>query len=333
MNFEDLHIIAEAGTNHNGDFQTAKRLVDVAKQAQANSVKFQVIYPEGLYLPGNYKYGNSNMEKVIAMRRRLMLSDDEYKKLAEYANKVGISFTSSVFDKRGLDLIASFNPEYIKISSTDLNNFQLLRKAAEKGIRIVLSTGMSELAEIEKSVNELYKSGFSDIVLLHCVSVYPAKLENMNLGYIDTLKSAFGLPVGLSDHTRSSIAACIALTKGISYIEKHFTLDSSQEGFDHTYALEPKELVEFIKDIRQSILSLQKPEKKLLEDEMNIKKLARRSIYVARDIQENEIITENDILIVRPPSILSADQIDSVIGKKAAKNIKKHQPVSLNIIK
>jgi sialic acid synthase SpsE len=333
MNFKDLHIIAEAGTNHNGDFQTAQRLIDVAKEAKADSVKFQIIYPEGLYLPGDFKYGNTTMDKVIDMRRRLMLTDDEYQKLSEYAKKIEISFSASVFDKRGIDLITSFNPEYIKIASTDLNNLLLLRKAAEKGIKIILSTGMSKLSEIEKSVNELYKSGFSDIVLLHCVSVYPAKLEAMNLGFLDILKSEFGFPVGLSDHTIGSLAACIALTKGISYIEKHFTLDSSQEGFDHSYALDPEGLADYIQDIKQAILALQKSEDKLSENEVNIKNMARRSIYAARDILKDETITENDILVVRPPNILSADQIDLVIGKTASRNIKKHQPLALDMIR
>ncbi|MCK5706703.1 MAG: N-acetylneuraminate synthase family protein [Candidatus Aureabacteria bacterium] len=333
MNVKDVHVIAEAGTNHNGDFQTAKRLIDVAKESEADSVKFQIIYPEGLYLPGNFKFGNTTMDKVFDMRRRLMLTDDEYQQLSDYASKREIGFAASVFDKRGIDLISSFDPEYIKIASTDLNNLQLLRMAAEKGIRIILSTGMSELDEIERSVNELSKLNFSDIVLLHCVSAYPAKLEDMNLGFLDILKSEFGFPVGLSDHTRDSLASCVALTKGISYLEKHFTLDSTQEGFDHSYALDPCGLKKYIDDVRQSSLALQKAENKLLENEIKVKNMARRSIYAARDIQENEKISEDDVLIVRPPNILSADQIDSLLGKEVNKNIKKHQPLSLDIIK
>ena len=122
MNVKDVHVIAEAGTNHNGDFQTAKRLIDVAKESEADSVKFQIIYPEGLYLPGNFKFGNTTMDKVFDMRRRLMLTDDEYQQLSDYASKREIGFAASVFDKRGIDLISSFDPEYIKIASTDLNN-------------------------------------------------------------------------------------------------------------------------------------------------------------------------------------------------------------------
>ncbi|MFW5850685.1 MAG: N-acetylneuraminate synthase family protein [Bacteroidota bacterium] len=332
MKEEKVHIIAEAGTNHNGSFDTAKTLIDVAKEAEADSVKFQIIYPDRLYLPGEYEFGHYDINEVRAMRRRFMLTDNEYRKLSVYANQQGIKFSSSVFDQRGADLIAELKPEYIKIASTDLNNVKLLRIVSEKGIKMIVSTGMSSLSQVEKSVNEIYKTGNTDVVLMHCVSAYPSKLENMNLGFIDTLKTAFGFPVALSDHTQGSLAACIALSKGISYIEKHYTLDCNQEGFDHKYAAEPNVFKQYVKDIRMSEAALRRPEVKLAEDELYVKKRARRSLYAARDIKSGEVLSDDDILVVRPSAIVDASDYDFFVGQKTTMPIKQYEPFSFNII-
>jgi N,N'-diacetyllegionaminate synthase len=328
----NVHIIAEAGTNHNGNPKLAKILIDTAVKARADSVKFQIINPEHLYLPGKYKFGHYDITEVIAIRQKTRLADEVYRDLAEYAKNQGIAFSASVFDPEGLNLLASMNPPYIKIASTDLNNILFLRKVAEKGIKMIISTGMSPLSEVEHSVNELVRTGFRDIVLMHCVSAYPANLASMNLGFIDTLKTIFGFPVGLSDHTQGSIAACISLTKGVSFIEKHFTLNKNQEGFDHKYATEPDELIQFIEDLHNSYLALSKPEKKIGKDEDYVKERARRSIYAARHIRKGETITEEDILIVRPSNILSAEQVDNVLGKKARTDIPVYAPLSFELL-
>ncbi|MCK4662951.1 MAG: N-acetylneuraminate synthase family protein [Bacteroidales bacterium] len=329
---QDVHIIAEAGTNHNGNFATAKKLIDIAKKANAHSVKFQIIYPEGLYLPGEYEFGHYDIKEVIAMRKKFMLKDEEYIQLGEYCNDIGIKFTASVFDQKSLDLLTELKPSYIKIASTDLNNISFLRKVIEKGIKTILSTGMSSLSDIENTVNEITKTGFNDLVLMHCVSAYPAKLEDMNLGFIDTLRSAFGFPVGLSDHTQGSIAACMALVKDISYIEKHFTQDRTQEGFDHKYAMEENQLIEYVKNIQKSMLALDRQKNKLGKDELYIRKRARRSLYAARDITKGEIIEDKDILVVRPEGIMNASDIDLLVGKMIQKDIKQYQAFSLNFI-
>ncbi|MBU1013781.1 MAG: N-acetylneuraminate synthase family protein [Bacteroidetes bacterium] len=325
-------IIAEIGTNHNGNFDTAIKLIDVAVNANADSVKLQIINTEGLYLPGIYEFGNYDIREVRAMRDRYKLLDSEYQNLATYSITKNISFSASVFDLKGLALLMEFNPPYIKIASTDLNNISFLRKVAEKGKKIIISTGMSELSEIENTINEITKTGFSDLVLMHCVSAYPAKLENMNLGFIDTLRTQFGFPVALSDHTQSSIAACLALTKEVVFIEKHITLDVNQHGFDHKYAAEPEVFKQYIYDIKRAYQALQEPTSKLAEDEQYVKKRARRSIYAARDILIDEIIHEKDLLIVRPSNILTADKCDLVIGKKAKTKIQQFQPLSLELI-
>ncbi len=182
---EDIHVIAEAGTNHNGNLEKAKKLVDIAKYADADSVKFQIIYPYGLYLPGDYEYGHYDIKEVLRIRTEGMLQDEEYDELGAYCREKEISFTASAFDEKGLDLLMKFNPPYIKTASCDLNNIRFLRQVAERGKKMVVSTGMSSLKDIERSMNVLARAGHSDIVLLHCVSVYPAFLEQTNLGFIE----------------------------------------------------------------------------------------------------------------------------------------------------
>lgn len=331
-NKTDIHIIAEAGTNHNGDLATAKKLVDVAKKSGADSVKFQIIYPYGLYLPGEYWYGHYDIKEVIKIRQDSMLQDEEYHELAAYAKAQGISFTSSVFDTRGLDLLMNFDPAYIKIASCDLNNIRFLQEVAERGKKMIISTGMSSLSDVEKSVNALHKMNFDDIILLHCVSVYPASLEQANLGFIDTLKTAFGYEVGFSDHTGNSIAAAMAMVKGARYFEKHFTLDRTQKGFDHAYAMEEEGFTQYVEELHQAAQALSRSTTKLGEKEIYVRKRARRSLYAARTLEPGQVIGDEDVLIVRPEGLMNADDVELVVGKTVQKTIEQHQPFSLDLI-
>ncbi|MGD1961213.1 MAG: N-acetylneuraminate synthase family protein [Fulvivirga sp.] len=327
-----VHIIAEAGTNHNGNFETAKELVEVAADAGADSVKFQIIYPDNLYLPGNYKYGHYDIKKVIQMRRDFMLEDGDYAKLQEHALNRNIILSASVFCDQSTDLLASLNPPYIKIASTDLNNLRLIRYAATKGIKLIISTGMSTLSQVERTVNELSKINFKDFILMHCVSAYPTKLADMNLNFIDTLKTAFGCDIGLSDHTQNSIAACLALTKGIKYIEKHYTLDPKQEGFDHAYAADPDIFKRYVNDIREAESALIFPDRKLKDDELYVKQRARRSLYARKYLKKGHILRDEDILIVRPEGPLNSEDYDLIIGKKLVRDIDKNAPFTLDIM-
>lgn len=329
---QGVHIIAEAGTNHNGSVTAGRQLIDLAVRAKADSVKFQIIDPDNLYLPGRYKYGHYDIDHVREIRRRFMLTDAQYRELSEYAREKGIPFSASIFDLHGLNLLADLQPPYIKVASTDLNNLRLLRRVAEKGIRIILSTGMSSLGEIERSVTEILRTGFRDVVLMHCVSVYPAKLEEMNLSFIDTLRSAFGLPVGLSDHTEGSIAACLALTKGVTYIEKHFTYDRKAEGFDHAYAAENEDFVKYVADIRAAEIALKASPFKITDRERETRQRARRGLYAARDLLAGSIIQDADVLIVRPESVMSADQVDAVVGRRLTRNLPAFAPFTPDIL-
>jgi sialic acid synthase SpsE len=284
-------------------------------------------------LPGKYEFGRYDIDEVREMRRRFELRDDDYIKLSSYAKSRNLEFSASVFDYKGLDLLSRLSPPYIKIASTDLNNLLLLRRIAEHGIKMILSTGMSSLADIEKSVSEILKTGFNDIVLMHCISVYPAQLRDCNLGFIDTLRSAFGFPVGFSDHTQSSIAACLSVTKGVSYIEKHFTLDRKLEGFDHAYAAEKQELADYIADVRDAETALSITPQKLTEPELLTRKRARRSLYASRFLPAGTKITEEHVLVVRPQNVMSADEIDSLIGKTLNVDLNAYSPFAPQYLK
>lgn len=332
MSESKIHIIAEAGTNHNGNLNQAKELVNIASASKADSIKFQIIYPWGLYLPGDYEYGHYDIKEVIKIREDGMLKDEEYDELAAHAKTQDISFTASVFDERGLDLLLKFNPPYIKLASCDLNNIRLMRQVAERGKRMIISTGMSTMQDIEKSLNALAKVNFDNIVLLHCVSVYPAYLEKANVSFVKTLKDTFGFEVGYSDHTGTSHAACMAMTMGATWFEKHFTADRSQKGFDHAYAMEEKGMTDYVSDLRKAEQALIPREKKISDAERYTRKRARRSLYAARDLSAGTILTDADVLIVRPEGVMNADQIDLLIGQVLKVDLKQHAAFALEHI-
>lgn len=329
---EPIHIIAEAGTNNNGSLVKAKCLSDIAKRSGADSVKFQLIYPWGLYLQGNYEYGKYDIAKVIEIRSKGVMSDEEYSELNGYCNQHGIPFASSVFDIRGLELMLRFDPPYIKLASCDINNVRFLRQVAGCGKKIVISTGMSELAEIELGINTLLRAGASDLVVMHCVSNYPAYLKQANISFIHVLKKTFGLPVGFSDHTADSIASCMALAMGATWFEKHFTEDKTQEGLDHAYALVESEFTEYVRNLRDAQEAMVLREEKVSSDEKYTKRRARRSLYAASDLAEGHILTNEDVLVVRPENTMSADQVDMLIGKPLTKAIQQHQVFDLSYI-
>ena len=324
-----IHIIAEAGTNHGGNLETARKLVDAAVAAKADSVKFQIIYPEGLYLTKVWQDGALRDNPVVAARRAQMLRDEDYVLLAAHARDRGIPFSASVFDERGLNLLASLDPPFIKIASCDLNNHPLLARAAATGKRLVVSTGMSTLADVDASVEVLRREGARDVVLLHCVSVYPCPTEAMNLGFIDTLRAAFGLPVGFSDHSESSVAAAIAVAKGATWIEKHFTLDRKAEGFDHAYAMEPAQLASYIADVRAAEAACARPASKLGDAERTVMQRARRGLYAARDLPVGAAITPEDVLVVRPEGPLAPPDLRHVVGCRLRRALRAHEPIEL----
>jgi N,N'-diacetyllegionaminate synthase len=327
-----VHIIAEAGTNHNASPETARRLIDVAHRAGADSVKFQIIYPEGLYVGQIRKDGEYVDNEVIATRRAGMLGDNDYRQLAKHAQTVGIPLSASVFDRRSLDLLNELDPPYIKIASCDLNNIPLLKSSAELGRPLIVSTGMSRLGEIEQAVEAITSTGNQQLVLMHCVSIYPCSTAEMNLAFLQTLKTAFGFPIGLSDHTEQSLAAAAAVAMGATWIEKHFTLDRKSAGFDHAYAMEPDSLTQYVADIRSISQALQPRREKVGSKEASVKLRARRALYAARDIQPGEAITDQDVLIVRPEGPLTPSDLPQVVGSIPRRAIRRYEPLDFNML-
>lgn len=311
-----IHLIAEAGTNHGGHRATAEALVDVAHGAGADSVKFQLIYPEGLYLPEFFQDGRHIPNEVFLKRQASMLSDPDWHLVAAHCRDLGLPFSASVFDRRGLDLLEAVGAPYIKIASCDLNNEPLLLDAASRGLPLILSTGMATLAEIERSVQLLEDQGRVDLVLMHCVSVYPCAPDDMNLGFIDVLRREFGRPVGLSDHTESSVAAAIAVAKGVTWIEKHVTLDRSAPGFDHAYAMEPGMLARYVADVRAAEHACSPRPEKVGSAEATVRQRARRAVYAARDLAPGETLAAEDLLVVRPEGPIPAPDARRVVGTR-----------------
>ena len=326
-----IHIIAEAGTNHNADPELGRQLIDVGKEAGADSVKFQIIYPEGLYVEKlKDESGGFQDNEVIEIRRKGMLSDGDYRSLSTYAKHQGVPLSASIFDQRGIDLLEEFDPPYIKIASCDANNIPLITAAAKTGRKLIVSTGMSTMSEVRSTVKALEAIGHQDLVLMHCVSVYPCPTQQMNLQFLTSLRQEFGYEIGLSDHTENSLAAAAAVALGVSWIEKHFTLDRASQGFDHAYAMEPDMLSEYIRDVRAVEAAMLGTEAKVGEQESSVKLRARRGLYAARDIQPGQVIQEDDVLIVRPEAALVPGQLRVVVGQKSVGHIPQFEPLTLD---
>ena len=330
---EPCFIIAEAGVNHNGDIELAKRLIDVAKEAGADAIKFQTFKADNVVTKNapkaDYQIKNTNSyESQYEMIKKLELSEDEFRELHRYARKKGIIFLSTPFDFESADFLEELGVPAFKISSSDLTNLPFLEYIAEKGKPIILSTGMGTLGEIEEAINTIKNAGNEEIILLHCITSYPAKFENLNLRAIKTLKEAFKLPVGFSDHSLGIYAPIIAVALGAVVIEKHFTLDKNLPGPDHKASLDPQELKEMIKWIRLTEKALGDGIKRPTPEEEKIKKIVRKSIVAKVNIPEGTILTEEMIAFKRPGTGIPPKYYKEILGKKARRNIKVDEIIS-----
>ena len=327
-----VFIIAEAGVNHNGDINKAIKLVDIAKKAGADAVKFQLfdINEQISPIAKNAKYQlNATGEKNMAkMAQDYFLPWEEHIKIKKYCTKVGIEYLSSCCDKKAENfLVHKLKCNLIKISSGEITNHLLLKHIAKKNKKIILSTGMSDLKEIKKAVY-LFKDK-SKLSLLHCISNYPAKDEVQNLNIINLLKKKFNLPIGFSDHTKGNISAIIAVTLGSQIIEKHFTINKNLKGPDHSMSLNPKELRDYVNKIRQTeeILGEKREEKIISKEELIMRKIARRGIISIKDIEKGEKLTNKNIAIKRPMVGIDASKFEKVLNKTSKTKIKKNTPI------
>jgi len=330
MKKEGVYIIAEAGVNHNGDINLAYKLIDVAVEAGADAVKFQTFKAKNLvskytdmatYQKNNTGYGSEQLK----MLERFELNFEDFIKLKKYCDEKEIDFLSSPFDFESIDFLENLVP-YYKIPSGEIINLPYLKKIAEKHKPIIMSTGMATLSEVEKALNVIYEvNKNAEIYLLHCTTNYPTPFEEVNLRAMLTLKEAFKLPVGYSDHTLGIDVPIAAVAMGAQIIEKHFTLDKNLSGPDHKASLEPYELKEMVRAIRNVEKALGDGIKKPNKSEMEIMKVVRKKLVAARDIEKGEIITENDIMIKRANEGLVPEYYEIIIGKRLLKSIKEDE--------
>lgn len=333
INNRKVFIIAEAGVNHNGSVEIAKKLIDVAAAGGCDAVKFQTFKTESIITKtapkAEYQIRNTAInESQFEMLKRLELSSFDYKILFSYCKRKNIMFMSTPFDEQSVDFLDRLGMEIFKISSGDITNRPLIQCIAEKRKPIILSTGMSYLEEVKKAVGwikDIWKklNTKPQLVVLHCVSDYPPRVEDVNLLAMKMLESTFGLVVGFSDHTLGIEISIAAVAMGAKVIEKHFTLDRRMEGPDHKFSLEPDELKTMVKAIRNVEKALGDGVKKPTENEKEMRSKARRSLVAGRNIKAGEIINREDISVKRPGTGIPPEFLTQIINKKARVDIKK----------
>jgi len=322
-------IIAEAGVNHNGDINLAKKLIDAAVGAGADAVKFQTFKAEKLVIrdadKAEYQTKSTGSgESQYQMLKKLELTESNFEELKAYAENKNIIFLSTPFDNESVDFLDNIGVPLFKIGSGEITNLPLLQHIAKKKKPVILSTGMSTLGEIEEALYTLINEGLRDIIILHCITSYPAKAEEANLNVIKTLRSCFKLPVGLSDHTLGINVSLASRVLGACVIEKHFTLDNKLPGPDHVASLDPEELGALVNGIREIESALGDGIKKPTKEEENIKKFVRKKLVACVDIPRDAIIAEGMVMLKRVGTEEGIDPkyLYSVLGKKTLQEIK-----------
>lgn len=329
-------IIAEAGVNHNGDLATAKRMVHTAKTFGADYIKFQTAVPElviSAYAPkAEYqKETTGDEDSQLEMCRKIHLPLSDYRGLAALCREVGIGFMSTPFDLRSIDTLVPLGMEYWKIPSGEITNLPYLRKIGALGGRVILSTGMSTLDEVDAALDVLAASGTprSHVTLLHCNTQYPTPMCDVNLLAMNTLRTLGTAGVGYSDHTVGIEVPVAAVALGATVIEKHFTLDRNMPGPDHRASLEPDEFAAMVRAIRNIEAALGTPDKRVSDSERPNIVVARKSIIAARDIRCGELLTEENLTVKRPGSGVSPMLWDKVLGTRAVHDFASDEPITL----
>jgi len=320
-------IIAEAGVNHNGDMSLAKKLVDIAAESGADLVKFQTFSADRLatHFAHKAEYQKSETgetESQHAMLRKLELTEEMHVQLIAYCQSRAVGFLSTGFDIESVDLLNRLGQELFKIPSGEITNMPLLRHIGGLGKRVILSTGMSTMDEIESAISVLENSGTprSKVTVLHCTTAYPAPMSDVNLSAMQSIKSALNVEIGYSDHTLGIEIPIAAVALGATVIEKHFTLDRNMPGPDHKASLEPAELKAMINAIRNIEQALGDGVKRLMPSEVENIVIARKSIVACQSISKGEIFSSENITAKRPNNGISAMQWDEVIGKAAKRD-------------
>ncbi|ADG83612.1 N-acetylneuraminate synthase [Thermincola potens] len=330
-----VKIIAEIGVNHNGSRDLAGKLLQAAKECGVDAVKIQVFKPEDMVLVSADK---ARYQKETApefktqfdMLKQYELAYEDILFIRDLCRKLDLELIATPFDFASLEMIKKIGLEAIKVSSGDLTNIPLLQRINDTGQKVIISTGMAGLAEVEEAVSVFNDK--SKVTLLHCTSNYPAKKENVNLRAMISLRHAFRLPVGYSDHTEGIEIAVAAAALGAEIIEKHFTLDRNLPGPDHKASLEPEEFAAMVKSIRHVEAALGDGIKRCSDDEWEVRKAARKSVVAAKEIKAGELFTENNLGLKRPGLGLHPRYYNLLIGRKASVDIAKDEFIKLSMV-
>ena len=336
IKIDKLFIIAEIGVNHNGNIQNAIRLIDKAVEAKCNAVKFQTFNPSKLLKKNtrlaSYQSKNTKFSNMYDMIKKYTLSYDQFNILKKYCDKKKIEFMSTPFDNDSASFLNSLKMNFFKISSSDNQNFLLLRHIKSFKKKIILSTGMLLDNELERTLRYLSLKN-SQLSLLHCISDYPTSIKNSQLGNIKCLKK-YGYEVGFSDHTLGTICSNVAVSMGATIIEKHITLSNKMVGPDHKSSLETKELITFVKSLNDMFISAKIKKRKLTTSETKLKKIAKKSLYYSEAFKKGHKIRSQDIIALRPFSNgICPSQYNNIINRRINKTVKKLDIIKIDHLK
>lgn len=331
------YIIAEIGANHNGDMGLAKKLIDAAKSCGCDAVKFQSWTPESLIAKEEYdrnqKYNDSpkrHFGSLKEMVEKYYLRSDQHRELKKYCDGISVAFISTPFAPQEADLLEELDVPFYKIASMDVNNLLFLEYVAQKGKPIVMSTGMATLAEIEKAVKTIETAGNRQIILLHCVAIYPPVYEDIHLNNIPMLRQAFGYPTGFSDHTLGVTIPLAAVALGACVIEKHFTIDKNLPGWDHSISADPQEMKVIVEESRLVAKALGSHQRIVSKAEQEKKLKFRRSIITKTPLKQGHVLTLNNLTFKRPETGIRPDEVKYVVGRTLKRNMLKDEVIQWN---
>jgi N,N'-diacetyllegionaminate synthase len=319
-----VFVIAEAGINHNGSEEIALRMVDTAAQCGADAIKFQSFRAEHLASPAAaapVQVRGFTQQSLFEFFRSVELSEAAHRRLKRHADSLGLTFLSTPFDTEMADLLADLGVPAFKIASGDLTNVPLLRHVAAKGRPVILSTGASELEEVRGALKCLHQGGAESVGLLHCVSAYPAKPEELNLRAIGTLREAFHVPVGFSDHSDDSLFALAAVVAGACILERHFTLDCGMPGPDQALSMEPADMQRMVEQIRRLQSALGDGIKRPAPGELENRTLGRRSVVARTDLHPGQVLEMQLLAMRRPGDGLAPTELEKLLGRRLARAV------------
>lgn len=335
QDFGKTYIIAEMSANHAGSLERAKEIIHAAKEAGADCIKIQTYTPDTITIDCDSEYfhidnGTWKGENLYHLYERAYTPWEWQAELKAEAEKTGIDFFSTPFDKTAVDFLEDIGVDFYKIASFEVVDIPLIEYVASKGKPIIMSTGMASLGEIEDAVNAIRRNGNNQIALLRCASAYPAITDEMNLATMVNMKETFGFPVGLSDHSMGSVGAVTAVALGASIIEKHFCLDRAIENPDASFSMNPSEFGQMVRDIRQAERAIGKVSYGASEQEKDSIAF-RKSVFCVKDIKAGDVLTEANIRVIRPGYGMKPLFYNEILGKHALRDIKRGTPLLMDM--